>query len=89
MKKENGVEFEYEHLEDGVNINHFFVDIDKRGNGRGSEVIQSLIDRFEDQGYNYVVVNMGGGEGSREFLRRNGFEIVEFSEDHVTAETDL
>jgi len=89
MKKENGVEFEYERLENGVNINHFFVDIDKRGNGRGTEVIQRLIDKFEDEGYKYVVVNIGGGKRSREFLKKNGFKIVEFSEDHVTAEIDL
>lgn len=89
MREKDGVKFEYEYFENGVNVNHFYVKGDKRRLGNGSRVLNDLISKFEDEGYDYVVVNMGGGRAAVEFLQSNDFDIVEHRGDHVTAEIEI
>lgn len=83
------VEVDYERLESGVNISHLFVDRNHRREGIASKTIDILMNKFRKEGYDYIVVNMGGGESARKFLRSNGFEIVEVRGDHVTAEIEI
>jgi tRNA(Met) C34 N-acetyltransferase TmcA len=83
------VEVDYERLESGVNISHLFVDREHRREGRASKTLDILMSKFRQEGYDYVVVNMGGGESAQNFLRLNGFDIVEVKGEHVTAEIEL
>lgn len=89
-----GVEVKTEKLGgDGVNINHFKVEPDKRGEGRGTEAMTALLDYFSQQGREYVVVNIGTGGRKPEdvvsWLTRFGFDINEASAGHVDGILEL
>ena len=89
MNERRGVEYDYEWTsEDGVNISHFWVPPENRGQGLGEEVLWSIIEELRAEGAEFIVVNMGGGAGAGEFLRKQGFERVEETSDHVTYERD-
>lgn len=83
------VEYDYEYMEDGVNINHFFVKPNHRQEGRGKSTLNDLIRKFKTEGYDYVVINMKGGDIAVEFLESCGFTIVEELGEHVTAEKEI
>ncbi|EMA43556.1 GNAT family N-acetyltransferase [Halococcus saccharolyticus] len=87
------IEYDYEPLgENGVNITHFRVIKAERRTGMGTAVMSALLDRFAAEGYEYVVVNMGGGEIACRFLTDTfGMSIVEGpnADGFVTAERDL
>ena len=87
------IEYDYEPLdENGVNITHFRVIQAERRNGMGTAVMGALLDRFAAEGYEYVVVNIGGGEIACRFLTDAfDMEIVEGpnADGFVTAELDL
>jgi GNAT superfamily N-acetyltransferase len=87
------IEYDYEPLdENGVNITHFRVIQAERRKGMGTAVMTALLDRFAAEGYEYVVVNIGGGEIACRFLTDTfGMEIVEGpnADGFVTAELDL
>jgi len=78
--------------ENGVNITHFRVAEAERRKGIGTAVMGALLDRFAAEGYEYVVVNMCGGEVARRFLTGTfGMKLVEGPnpDGFVTAERDL
>ena len=87
------IEYDYEPLdENGVNITHFRVIQAERRKGMGTAVMGALLDRFAAEGYEYAVVNIGGGEIACRFLTDAfGMEIVEGpnADGFVTAELDL
>ena len=87
------VEYDYEQAsESGISITHFRVAESERRNGIGSAVMSALLDRFAADGYEYVVVNIRGGEVARRFLtEKHGMKIVEGpnSDGFVTAERSL
>lgn len=92
MKKINEVEVSYEYLDkrhSGVNINHFYVPPHRRREGLGSQVLQKLVSKFENENFNYVVVNMKGGDKAESFLKSNGFEIVDRYQNSVTGEINI
>lgn len=90
MQDTGKVEYDYEYLEDGVNINHFFVKPEYRKEGNGKKVLKRLIKKFEEERMDYVVVNMKGGDKAESFLKSQGFKIIEKLDDgHITAEKDL
>jgi GNAT superfamily N-acetyltransferase len=89
MRNVGKVEHNYEYMEDGVNINHFFVKPDHRQEGRGKSTLKGLIQKFEKEGYNYVVINMKGGDIAVEFLESCGFTIVEELGEHIKAEKEI
>jgi GNAT superfamily N-acetyltransferase len=84
-----GVEYTVERMEDGLNVSHFYVNPEFRGEGRGRDVMRGIIDEARSNGFDYVVVNIGDRETSLPFLRSLGFDIVEAHPDHVTAEIEL
>ena len=87
------IEYDYEPLDkNGVNITHFRVIQAERRRGMGTAVMSALLDRFATEGYEYVVVNIGGGEVARRFLTDTfGMEIVEGpnADGFVTAQLSL
>ena len=87
------VEYDYEQVsESGISITHFRVAESERRNGIGSAVMSALLDRFAAEGYEYVVVNIRGGQISRRFLtEKHGMKIVEGPnpDGFVTAERSL
>lgn len=89
METNGKVEYDYEYMEDGVNINHFLVEPEHRQEGHGRRTLDNLVKKFDQEGYNYVVINMKGGEIAVKFLESCGFDIVEKSNDHVTGEREL
>ena len=69
FEERDGCEYKYNWLdEETVHIGHFLVTGDF-GEGTGSETLQYLVDRFADEGATQIIINMGGGEESEEFLR--------------------
>lgn len=87
------IEYDYEPLDaNGVNISHFRVAEAERRKGMGTAVMGALLDRFATEGYEYVVVNIGGGEVARRFLTDTfGMRVVEGPnhDGFVTAELNL
>ena len=87
------IEYDYEQAsESGISITHFRVAESERRNGIGSAVMSALLDRFAAEGYEYVVVNIRGGQISRRFLtEKHGMKIVEGPnpDGFVTAERNL
>lgn len=83
------VECKIERLENGINVWHF-VSVDE-GNGNAKEALKRVVLTAEQEGYEYVVVNIGdkGGRDSEEFLSNLGFNIIESGINHVTAEIDV
>jgi ribosomal protein S18 acetylase RimI-like enzyme len=84
------VDYDFDYLDGGVNINHFIVDPKHRRRGVGSRVLHALVSQFEkDQTVEYIVVNMRGGDSAELFLRKNGFKIVDRFGESVTAELEF
>lgn len=83
------VEIDIEYLEDGINVNHFVSK--EEGNGYAKQALNEIIAKAENEGYEYVVINIGnnGQKDSAEFLEEIGFEIIESHKDHITAEFEL
>lgn len=84
-----GVEYATDDLDGGLNINHLFVPPTDRREGRGGAVLTALVAEAARKGYEYVVVNMAGGDPAAAFLREHGFDVVERTGDRMTAERDL
>lgn len=89
----SSVEYDYEPVsETGVNITHFRVAESERRKGIGSAVMGALLDRFATEGYEYVAVNIRGGEIARRFLvEKHDMTLVEGPnpDGFVTAERSL
>jgi Acetyltransferase (GNAT) family. len=78
-----------DNLGSGININHFFVEPSMRRRGRASDVLSALVEEARHMGYEYVVINMRGGDEAEWFLRHHGFSVVERVRDSVTAERQI
>ena len=69
FEERDGCEYKYNWLdEETVHIGHFLV-TGAFGDGTGSKTLQYLVDRFADKGATRIIINMGGGQGTEEFLR--------------------
>jgi GNAT superfamily N-acetyltransferase len=85
-----GVEYIVDELGGGgVNVSHFKVMPDLRGEGRGRAVMAGIERTARERGRDYMVVNMGDSERAAPMLEYMGFDVVEESRDHVTAEKEL
>lgn len=73
----------------GVNVNHFAVHPDERGEGYGTDAMETVIEYFRTVGKDYLTVNMGTGGREPEkvagWLSELGFEVNESLHGHVTA----
>jgi len=79
---------------DGVNINHFYVDPDRRRQSLGTTTLDTLITHFTETypSLEYVVVNAKGGVGMKRLLSALGFKIIEDHSDrdgHITGELSV
>jgi GNAT superfamily N-acetyltransferase len=63
--------------EKGAIINHFKVKKDHRRQKLGSKVLSEIENGLKNIGYNYIAVNMAGGNKSANFLRSKNYEIVD------------
>lgn len=89
--EDDEVEYCVERLSDtGINISHLFVPYDERGRNKGSQKMEEILRKADnDPDIEYVAVNIGSGEKSASFLRKFGFEITELEPDHVTGMLEL
>lgn len=49
-----GVEYTVERMEDGLNVSHFYVKPEFRGEGRGRDVMRGIIDEARSNGFDIV-----------------------------------
>lgn len=78
QKQLDAVDFDYEWVGGGgLNITHFYVPPAVRREGVGTIALRELIEFGQAEGAEYVVVNMRGGNAAEEFLKSNGFTIVD------------
>lgn len=77
----DGVEVMYRWVDDDrVDIGHFLVQGGFR-QGAGSNAMETLLQRFEQEGASTVTVTIGGGEETEAFLRERGFTVRAIRED--------
>lgn len=66
-------------------VNHLYVYEELRQNGYGSVILETLKRvSLHKEGIEEIVVSIGGGEVAEEFLKENGFKIInrrEYSEE--------
>jgi GNAT superfamily N-acetyltransferase len=89
MRNRGGVRWATEPVGGGINVWHFKVDPRVRRQGRGTEVLDGVASEAWQNGYEYMIVNMSGGDAAEAFLRDRGLEVVERVGQSVTAERDL
>lgn len=69
----------YKWQQDGdvLYLNHFWLNPDNRRDGHGSFIIETIVRMAYYEGAEVVEVSIGGGEASENWLRENGFHILD------------